>query len=236
MNPNQERPILTLRNVEKIYPTSNGGFTALHEINADFFAGEFVGILGKSGAGKSTLVNMITGTDQLTSGEVIIKNSSIHRMDENQAAIWRGQNLGIIYQGFRLMPSLSLLDNVRFPIDLCGDYDRELSIERAMQLLKDVELGVHALKPPTDISGGQQQRVAIARALANDPPIIVADEPTGRLDSNTTLVIVDIFEKLARQGKLVVMATHDSSIYDRFSRRLFIADGEISEDSGRKTA
>jgi putative ABC transport system ATP-binding protein len=228
-------PIVQLRDLVKVYLTANGGFKALKGISADFYLGEFVGIVGKSGAGKSTLINMITNTDHITSGEVIVGTVSIHALNENQAALWRGQNLGIIYQNFRLMPSLSLIDNVRLPIDLCGNYVPRLSVERAMELLKEVELEAHAFKPPSDISGGQQQRVAIARALANDPPIIVADEPTGRLDSATADVIVQIFEQLAKRGKLVLMATHDTSLLNRFSRRLTIADGEITEDTGRVT-
>jgi len=226
------KSLLRLRDIVKVYPTNNGGFKALKGISADFFAGEFVGIYGKSGAGKSTLVNMVTATDHLTSGEVIVGNISIHTMKEDQASIWRGRNMGIVYQSFRLMPSLSLINNIRMPIDFCGNYTPVLSLERAMQLLRDVELEDHAYKPPTAISGGQQQRIAIARALANDPPIIVADEPTGRLDSSTADVIVHIFRMLAERGKLVLMATHDNSLLDRFSRRLTIADGELVEDSG----
>jgi putative ABC transport system ATP-binding protein len=226
------KPLLRLRDVVKVYPTNNGGFTALKGITAYFYPGEFVGIMGKSGAGKSTLVNMITATDHLTSGAVIVGDISIHTMKEDEASVWRGRNMGIVYQSFRLMPALSLINNIRMPIDFCGDYAATLSLERAMQLLRDVELEDHAYKRPTAISGGQQQRIAIARALANDPPIIIADEPTGRLDSSTADVIVHIFRMLAHRGKLVLMATHDTSLLDRFSRRLTITDGELTEDTG----
>jgi putative ABC transport system ATP-binding protein len=225
-------PLLQLRDVVKVYPTNNGGFKALKGITADFYAGEFVGIIGKSGAGKSTLVNMITATDHLTSGEVLVGDISIHTLKEDQAADWRGRNMGIIYQSFRLMPALSLVNNIRMPIDFCGDYTPTSSVETAMRLLQEVELEAHAGKPPTAISGGQQQRIAIARALANDPPIIIADEPTGRLDSSTAGVIVHIFKELAKRGKLVLMATHDTSLLDSFTRRLTISDGELIEDSG----
>lgn len=225
-------PLLRLRDIVKVYPTNNGGFKALKGITADFYAGEFVGIIGKSGAGKSTLVNMITATDHLTSGEVIVGNISIHTLREDQAADWRGRNMGIVYQSFRLMPALSLINNIRMPIDFCGDYTPNSSLETAMRLLHEVELEAHASKPPTAISGGQQQRIAIARALANDPPIIIADEPTGRLDSSTAGVIVLIFKELAQRGKLVLMATHDTSLLEYFTRRLTIADGELIEDSG----
>jgi len=227
-------PVLQLKNVVKVYPTNNGGFAALKEISLDFYQGEFVGFIGKSGAGKSTLINMITGTDRITSGDVLVRGASIHKLKESQAAIWRGQNMGIIYQSFRLMPTLSLIDNIRLPIDFCGNYIPRLSMEQAMALLREVELENHAFKNPSAISGGQQQRIAIARALANDPPIIVADEPTGRLDSATAEIIVQIFEQLAARGKLVLMATHDTSLINRFTRRLLITDGEIVEDSSQE--
>jgi len=204
---------------------------ALKGVSADFYAGEFVCIVGRSGAGKSTLVNMITGVDHLTSGEVWVNGIPVHKMNENQVALWRGRNLGIVYQSFRLMPSLCLLDNIMLPMDFCGLYDRQKSPERAMALLKEVELEDHAYKLPSAVSGGQQQRVAIARALANDPPIIVADEPTGRLDSTTAEIIIQMFEKLSRQGKLVIMVTHDTSVIQRATRSLIIRDGEIIQDS-----
>ncbi|MDR3574640.1 MAG: ABC transporter ATP-binding protein [Anaerolineaceae bacterium] len=224
-------PLISLRNVVKCYKTNSGDFKALNGINADFYAGEFVGIVGRSGAGKSTLVNMITGVDHLSSGEVWVNNHPVHKMNENQVALWRGRNLGIVYQSFRLMPSLCLLDNIMLPMDFCGLYDRKKSPQRAMALLEEVELADHAFKPPSAISGGQQQRVAIARALANDPPILVADEPTGRLDSLTAEIIVRMFEKLASQGKLVIMVTHDTGVLRRATRSIIIQDGEIVQDS-----
>ena len=186
----RDEPFMQLRGVVKTY---HGGFTALKGIDADFYAGEFVGVMGKSGAGKTTLVNIVTGLDHLTAGDVNVGGISIRNLNENQMAVWRGRNLGIVYQTNRLMPTLSLLDNIMFPIDLCGKYNARQSRELAMDLLRSVELEDHALKLPSAISGGQQQRVAIARALANDPAIIVADEPTGRLDSVTSEVIYQIF-------------------------------------------
>jgi putative ABC transport system ATP-binding protein len=224
-------PLISLRDVVKCYKTNSGDFKALKGVSGNFYAGEFVCIVGRSGAGKSTLVNMITGVDHLTSGEVWVKDVPVHKMNENQVALWRGRNLGIVYQSFRLMPSLCLLDNIMLPMDFCGLYDRKKSSERAMALLKEVELEDHAFKPPSAISGGQQQRVAIARALANDPPILVADEPTGRLDSITAEIIIRMFEKLSCQGKLVIMVTHDTSVLQRATRSLIIQDGEIIQDS-----
>lgn len=227
------QPLIRLREVVKTYPTAQGDFVALKGISADFYGGEFVGILGKSGAGKTTLINMITGVDRITNGEVLVMEVSIHALGEDQAASWRGKNMGIVFQTFRLMPTLSLVNNVRLPVDFCGAYQPQASFARALALLESMEMGEHALKLPSQISGGQQQRVAIARAMANDPPIIVADEPTGRLDSATSVIIMRIFERLAREGKLVLMATHDFSVAQYFTRRLEIADGVLVADSAR---
>jgi len=223
-------PLIQLRDVVKTYSTPAGEVRALMGVNADFHRGEFVGIFGRSGAGKSTLVNMITGVDRLTSGQVLIGDTYIDELSENQMAQWRGRNLGIVYQTFELMPTLSLLDNVILPMDMCGVYRPRASAQRAMALLEQVGLEEHARKRPSQISGGQQQRVAIARALANDPEIIVADEPTGSLDSVTAGMILDIFESLVRQGRTIVMVTHDESLRQLVSHVLRIADGEIVED------
>ncbi|RPI21153.1 MAG: ATP-binding cassette domain-containing protein, partial [Chloroflexota bacterium] len=163
----------------------------------------------------------------LTSGEVWVGDQPVQKLDENHLARWRGQNVGVVYQSFHLMPTLSLLDNVVLPMDLCGQYQGSKSAERAMSLLREVELEEHAYKLPSAISGGQQQRVAIARALANDPPLIVADEPTGRLDSVTAESIFQIFNRLVEEGRTILMVTHDPSLAERMTRRLRIADGEI---------
>ena len=199
-------------------------------------AGEFLGIVGKSGAGKSTLLNMINGVDQLTSGEVIIhadnENISIHTMSEDARARWRGRKMGVVYQSFQLLPMLTLIDNITLPMDLSDNYKPRESKERAMQLLQLMELEEHANKLPAFISGGQQQRVAIARALANDPAILVADEPTGSLDSITADHIFEVFEHLVTdQGKTIVMVTHDVGLMSRFSRSLTIADGELLSEA-----
>jgi len=216
-----------MQNVVKTYITAAGPFTALKGINLEVFPGEFLAVTGKSGAGKTTLVNMISGTDSLTSGEVWVGDVGVHSMNSNRLAQWRGRNMGIVYQSFHLIPNLTLLENVMLPMDFCGQYHPRLSREKAIDLLKEVELGEHVRKLPGEISGGQQQRVAIARALANDPAIIVADEPTGRLDSLTAEVIYQIFENLVKQGKTIVMVTHDRSVIGRVSRALEIQDGEV---------
>jgi len=219
--------IIRLQNVSKVYRTIAGKVAALRDITAEFRRGEFVGIVGKSGAGKSTLVNMITGIDHITGGQVQVDGISVHEMDEDQAALWRGQKIGVIFQSFELLPQLSLIDNVMLPMDFCGTFKPRKSLERAKHLLTQVGLEEHMRKPPTKISGGQQQRVAIARALANDPSIIVADEPMGNLDSATAEDIMVLFETLVREGKTIVMVTHDKSHTARFSRTLEIADGEF---------
>ncbi|MCJ7532821.1 MAG: ABC transporter ATP-binding protein, partial [Anaerolineales bacterium] len=198
-------PLIRLRGVRKTYRTAAGDFPALRGIDLDVYPGEFIGILGKSGAGKTTLVNLLTGVDHLTSGEIWVGGVPIHQLDENQLALWRGRNVGVVYQSFQLLPSLTLLDNIMLPMDFCGFFKPLISPARARELLRQVELEEHAYKLPTAISGGQQQRVAIARALANDPPVLVADEPTGRLDSITAETIFQIFTELIAQGKTIVM-------------------------------
>ncbi len=238
--PDPDRPsersqaFIQLRQVYKVYETAAGDFPALRGIDVDIQRGEFLGVIGKSGAGKSTLLNMITGVDHLTSGEVIVQDGagclSIHSMSENNLALWRGKNMGVVYQSFQLLPMLTLLENIMLPMDLCGLYQRGASRERALELLRMVELEEHARKLPNYISGGQQQRVAIARALANDPPILVADEPTGSLDSITAEHVFQVFEKLVELGKTIIMVTHDNSLAPRFTRALSIQDGEIVSD------
>ena len=232
LSTNNHRPLIEMHDVVKVYTSEAGEFTALRGINADIYTGEFLGVIGKSGAGKSTFLNMITGVDHLTHGEVLIRAGSrevsVHKMNENELALWRGRNMGVVFQSFQLLPMLTLLENVMLPIDLCGDYSTRSSRKRAMELLELVEIEEHANKLPAFISGGQQQRVAIARALANDPPIIVADEPTGSLDSVTADHIFDVFAHLVERGKTIVMVTHDMSLIPRFSRHLLIADGALS--------
>lgn len=234
---NNHKLLIRLCQVVKVYQTAAGDFTALKGITADLYAGEFVGVIGKSGAGKTTLLNMITGADMISSGEVVFnasdgKNISIHKLSENSLAMWRGQNVGIIHQSFQLLPMLNLVENIMLPVDFSGHYQRRVSKENAMELLRLVELEDHAYKLPAYISGGQKQRVAIARSLANDPPIIVADEPTGSLDTLTAETIFEIFESLIEQGRTIIMVTHDNNLGPRFTRRLHIADGQIVDDSG----
>jgi ABC-type lipoprotein export system ATPase subunit len=231
-----QKPIIQMQDVVKAYATGEVPFIALKDVTLDIHPGEFLGITGKSGAGKTTLLNMISGVSELTSGKVLFNSGEngspttatpIHNLDEDRLALWRGEKLGIIYQSFELMPTLNLVENVMLPPDFIGDYHPKTSKVRALELLELVDILEHAYKIPAHISGGQKQRVAIARALVNDPPLIIADEPTGNLDSVTAETIFQIFERLVDQGKTIVMVTHDESLAPRFSRRLHIVDGVV---------
>ncbi len=234
--------IFQLKNVAKIYETGAGGFTALNGVTFDVNKGEFLGIVGKSGAGKTTLLNMLSGVSRITSGEVLFyaQNGdgrshpiSIGELNQDELAVWRGQNMGIVYQSFELLPQLDLINNIMLPREFAGQYQPGVSRERALELLDMVELRDHAYKIPAHVSGGQKQRVAIARALMNDPAVIVADEPTGSLDSATADTIFNIFARLVERGTTVVMVTHDTEMIPRFSRTLHISDGELVEKKGR---
>jgi ABC-type lipoprotein export system ATPase subunit/CRP-like cAMP-binding protein len=221
------KPLIEVRNLVKVYKTPAGDFTAVKGIDVEVQAGEFVGIIGKSGSGKSTFINMLTGIDRPTSGEVVIGGAPVHAFNESQMAAWRGKNLGIVFQFFQLFPTLTLLENVILPMELNKLYSKRERRERAMSLLERVEMADQAHKLPSAVSGGQQQRVAIARSLANDPPLIVADEPTGNLDSKTAEKIFHLFEELVASGKTILMVTHDSDLARRVDRTIVISDGEI---------
>jgi ABC-type lipoprotein export system ATPase subunit len=223
--------LISLRQVVKRYKTSAGEYLALRGVNVDIPTSEFVAIVGKSGSGKSTLLNMITGIDHPTSGEVLVNGVNIYKMTESQRALWRGTNLGIVFQFFQLMPMLTLLENTMLPMDYCNVYPLAERPEHAMELLKLVGLEQQANKLPAAVSSGQQQTAAIARALATDPPIIVADEPTGNLDSRSSDAIISLFYQLVEQGKTIILVTHDPSITKRTYRTLIISDGEIINEA-----
>jgi putative ABC transport system ATP-binding protein len=220
-------PLINLRQVVKKYHSLAGEVVALKGIDLQIRAGEFVAITGKSGSGKTTLINMLTGLDRATSGEVWVADTPVHKLGTEKVARWRGQTIGVVFQTFELMPTLSVLQNVTLPMDFANRYSIHRQRKRAMHLLEQVEIAEHAHKLPSEVSGGQQQRVAIARAMANDPPILVADEPTGSLDSVTSEAVVDVFEELVKQGKTVVLVTHDEDIARRATRKIVLADGEI---------
>lgn len=222
-------PIIRIHGVNKSYPTLAGAVQALRNVSFEVLPGEFIAIFGKSGAGKSTLVNLISGIDNADSGEIIVNGAAIHTMNEDQRARWRGKTLGVVFQFFQLLPSLNLIENITIAMDLTDALPLRQRRQRALHLLEEMEIAEHALKPPAKISGGQQQRVAIARALANDPPILIADEPTGNLDSKTRDGILDIFSALAKQGKTLLIVTHDKEIASRASRVIHLRDGQIVE-------
>jgi ABC-type lipoprotein export system ATPase subunit len=245
MNDNHQNVLVQMQDVVKTYNTGETPFVALDHVNLNIKQGEFLGITGKSGAGKSTLLNMIAGVSELTSGDILFHwvgdeapnpPVKINSLSEDKLATWRGENLGIIYQSFELMPTLSLVENVMLPPDFLGAYNPIITKKRALELLDLVEIGNHAYKIPAHISGGQKQRVAIARALVNDPHLIIADEPTGNLDSVTAETIFQIFEKLVAQGKTVVMVTHDENFAPRFTRRFQIVDGTVSDPSENRAS
>ncbi len=224
-----EKPIIEIKGVSKTYKNAAGAFTALKGVDLNFYKGEFVGVIGKSGSGKSTLVNMITGIDRPTEGKVMVDGLEVHAMKEGQQARWRGLNLGVVFQFFQLLPMLTLVENVLLPMDFCDQYQPEARIKRALALLNMVGLAADAHKLPGAVSGGQQQSAAIARALANDPPIIIADEPTGNLDAKTADSVYARFEALAGEGRTIIMITHDPEIEDRLSRKVLLSDGEVIE-------
>lgn len=219
--------IIETTNIKKLYSTTAGPIWALNGINLKITKGEFIGIIGRSGAGKTTLINMIAGLDNVTDGQIQVAGDLIHSWNEDRLARWRSGKIGIIYQNFHLMPTLSIIANVMLPIDFNHKYRFSNAREKAKKLLDQVGLIDHIHKTPSAISGGQQQRVAIARALANDPELILADEPTGRLDSTTAISIFSIFENLISQGKTVLMVTHDRSLISKFSRVIWMEDGVI---------
>ncbi|MBI9047973.1 MAG: ATP-binding cassette domain-containing protein [Anaerolineaceae bacterium] len=219
--------IVQICNLYKSYETAAGEFPVLKNLNIDIQPGEFVGIIGKSGSGKSTLINMIAGIDHPTAGAVFVDDTSVHGMNESEMSKWRGRNMGIVFQFFQLLPMLSVLENVMLPMDFCNVHLPRERKEKALEMLDMVEMVDHANKLPSAVSGGQQQRVAIARALANNPPVIVADEPTGNLDSHTAEAVFGLFEMLVNQGKTIMMVTHDNSLARRVTRTILLADGEL---------
>lgn len=230
-----EEAIIAVKNLVKTYRSGAQQFEALRSVSLSISPNEYIGIIGKSGAGKTTLINMLSGVDQITSGEVYVNGTAVHTLNADQLALWRGLNLGVVYQSFHLLPMLSLLENITLAMDFCGTYRHGRSEKRALELLESVELAAHARKLPAQISGGEKQRVAIARALANDPAVILADEPTGRLDSVTSETIFQIFSDLIARGKTILMVSHDRTLADRVDRVINIEDGMILTEGGDLT-
>lgn len=227
--------IIEMQQIVKTFVNAAGEFTALRGIDLKVQPGEFVALIGKSGSGKSTLLNMLTGIDHPTTGKVLVDGVDVYAMTESKRSLWRGRNLGIVFQFFQLLPMLNLLENVMLPMDYVGMYGIDERPKRAMELLRMVGLGEHAQKLPRAVSTGQQQSAAIARALATDAPIIVADEPTGNLDSRSANHIIDLFDQLSERGKTIVMVTHDPSMTRRTSRTVVISDGELVNETIAQT-
>lgn len=228
MNHPQEKPLIELTRVTKSYPVASGTFTALKDISLTIGSRKLIAITGKSGSGKSTLLNVITGIDKPTQGHVLINGIRVDKLSETELASWRGKNVGVVFQFFQLLPTLTILENVMLPMDFCHTYPKKERRARALALLEKVNIKEQADKFPSALSGGQQQRVAIARALANDPPLIVADEPTGNLDSHTATAIFELFAGLARSGKTVVVVTHEREFASFFEDTIALADGIVT--------
>ncbi len=232
----EEKPLIALREVEKSFDTAHGPFQALRGLSLAVGRGRMVAITGKSGSGKSTLLNVIAGIDRVTSGTVEIDGVSVGTLAESRLAAWRGKTIGVVFQFFQLLPTLTVLENVMLPMDLCHTFPRADRAKRALELLGRVGIEDQAGKLPSALSGGQQQRAAIARALANDPPIVVADEPTGNLDSGTAAAIFELFHALSRAGKTVLIVTHERELSTHFEDTIAIADGAIVDDATSASA
>jgi putative ABC transport system ATP-binding protein len=227
MNHQQDKSLIELNEVNKSFRLSSGSFEALKNVSISIEQGQLVAVTGKSGSGKSTLLNIIAGIDKQTGGNVSVNGIRVDKLSENELAAWRGKNIGVVFQFFQLLPTLTILENVMLPMDFCNSYPKNERRARALALLSQVNIKEQADKLPTALSGGQQQRAAIARALANDPPIIIADEPTGNLDSQTATSIFELFTELTKAGKTVVIVTHEKEFASYFEKVIAIQDGVI---------
>lgn len=227
-------PLISLTGVAKSYESSAAPVVALHDVNLDVQQGEFVAVIGKSGSGKTTLINLLTGIDSASAGRIRVDSTDVHALDQESLSGWRGRSVGIVFQFFQLLPSLTIAENVMLPMDFCNTYARRERRRRALELLAQMGIADQADKLPTALSGGQQQRGAIARALANDPPLIVADEPTGNLDSHTAQQVMEFFAHLVDSGKTVVMVTHERDLSRYFARSITLMDGTIVRDEASR--
>ncbi len=228
--------MIVIEKVSKRYPGEGGGFIALQELDLQIGAGEFVAVVGKSGSGKSTLLNLVAGIDRPTGGEIRVAGTPLGALDEGRLAAWRGRTLGVVFQFFQLLPTLTVLENVMLPMDLCATRPLREARARALELLARVGIADQAGKLPSGLSGGQQQRAAIARALANDPPVLVADEPTGNLDSRTAAAVLELLADTARQGRTVLMVTHERDVAGLVDRVVTLSDGRLVGNSRRTSS
>ncbi len=225
------RTLVSLRNLSKTYASPAGDFSALRDVSLDLERSAFVAIVGASGSGKSTLLSLIGGIDRATTGEIVIDGVAVHALSERALSAWRGRGVGIVFQFFQLLPTLTAAENVMLPMDFCNVWPSKERRERAVALLDSLGVADQADKLPSRLSGGQQQRVAIARALANDPPLLLADEPTGNLDSRTAESILELFARVVEQGKTLVLVTHEASARRYASRVISISDGRIDTEA-----
>ncbi|MFD1085624.1 ABC transporter ATP-binding protein [Micromonospora andamanensis] len=228
--PRTAEPVIQVRGVAKTYPVPGGEFPALSGVDLAVDAGEFTAVVGRSGSGKTTLLNLLAGIDRPTAGEVRVAGTAVHEVRETQLAAWRGRAVGLVFQFFQLLPTLTVAENVMLPMDFRGTVAARRRRPLALELLDRVGIAEHADKVPAGLSGGQQQRAAIARALANDPPVILADEPTGNLDSATAAAVLELFRELARAGKAVVMVTHERDLSGYADRLVTLVDGRVAGD------
>lgn len=222
--------MVRLRGISKTYRTAAGEFTALANVDLDVSKGEFVAVVGRSGSGKTTLLNLIAAIDRPTNGEITVAATAVQNLSESRLATWRGQSIGLVFQFFQLLPTLTVLENVMIPMDFLGTCPPKQRRHKAMQLLDRVGIAEQASKLPSALSGGQQQRAAIARALANDPPVLLADEPTGNLDSHTGDAVLALFRELAAEGRTVLMVTHERDVAQYVTREVTLVDGQIAAD------
>lgn len=227
----QEDNIIELHQVSKTFKTASGSFTALDNISLVIARREYTAIIGKSGSGKSTLLNMITGIDRSTTGRIMVDGALLNTLNETDLAIWRGKHVGVVFQFFQLLPTLTIAENTMLPMDFCATYPANQRRKRALDLLDQVGIADQADKFPATLSGGQQQRAAIARALANDPPILVADEPTGNLDSHTASAVYELFSNLSKAGKTLIIVTHERGAANFVERVISLSDGRIEGTS-----
>jgi len=227
------RTSIRLRGLTKRYAVAGGTFTALDALDLDVGPGEFLTVVGRSGSGKTTLLNLLAGIDSPTAGEIMINGQRVDVLTGSRLSVWRGTSIGLVFQFFQLLPTLTVVENVMLPMDFCNSFPPRERRARAMSLLERVGIADQAGKPPTSLSGGQQQRAAIARALANDPHVLLADEPTGNLDSVTSDHVLDVFAGLAAEGRTIVMATHERDVSRVATRQVTLLDGRVVADEVR---
>ncbi|SDH58448.1 putative ABC transport system ATP-binding protein [Sinosporangium album] len=226
--PTPPTPVITVHDAAKTYTTPAGDFPALRDVSLTVAPGEFVTVTGRSGSGKSTLLNLLAGIDRPTSGSVVIAGTDVHTLPESRLSSWRGRTIGMVFQFFQLLPTLTIAENVMLPMDFCATRPPRERHPHALHLLDTVGIADHADKLPAALSGGQQQRAAIARALANNPPVLLADEPTGNLDSATADMILELFTAQADTGTAIVMVTHERDLSTWAHRQIHLADGRIA--------